>query len=256
MGRGLYIKCLLGAAAIAFSTSAVEAKSLPATIQKLVNPYLLPEDHPIKPSLDYLFSSSRVTLNLKSLEKAGFCKCKPRKFTKLVVTKHPAFPGYVFKLYLDAQGFHKDQPEYHYWMLRIQGAEQIRQEILAKNVGHLFKVPKKWIYTLPFKPQPPRGYAIKHFILVEEDMDILSDEENKNLWGSNYVSHQLLDEVYAILTKIGLHDCAKPDNIPFSRDGKIAFIDTQSHGMKVEYKKMNAFLSKENQEYWKNITGQ
>lgn len=242
----LFVLCALG----------LEAKPVPSEIAKLVDPYLLPEHHPVKASLDRLFSENRVILNLKNLQKAGFNKVKPRKFTKLIVTKHPDFPGYVFKLYLDAQGFHKDLPEYHYWILRIQGVEKIRQEIAVRGLEHYFKVPKKWIYALPRKPVPPKGYANKHYILVEEDMDILANEENKELWKSDYVTRDLLNELYGILKTVGLHDCAKPDNIPFARDGRIAFIDTQSHGMEVEYKKLNPFLSKENLIYWKTLTAQ
>ncbi|MGK5594912.1 MAG: hypothetical protein ACSNEK_06105 [Parachlamydiaceae bacterium] len=91
------------------------------------HPYVLPKDHPIHVSLDALFSQSRATLNLKTLKKAGFQASKPRKFTKLIVAKHPSFPGYLFKLYLDAQRHYKDLPEYHYWAARIKGAQLVRK---------------------------------------------------------------------------------------------------------------------------------
>lgn len=41
-------------------------------------------------------------------------------------------------------------------------------------------------------------------------------------------------------------------NIPFTKSGKIAFIDTEHHypGISVRYDKLTPFLSKEMQEYW------
>lgn len=253
MGYGLYFKIFLFGIFCLFSFVKIEAREWEKEVYAQVSPYLLPENHPIKPSLDYLFSLSRVTLSLESLEKAGFMKAKPRKFTKLIVTKHPSFPGYIFKLYLDAQAYYKDQPEHYFWLLRIQGAEKIRQELAINDRKKRFKVPKKWIYALPTYPQLPKGYPLKQFILVEEDMDIFSNKENKALWKSDYVTPELLDELYILLKKLGLNDCAKPENIPFSKDGKIAFIDTQSHGNKVEFKRLSSFLSESNKLYWKQI---
>jgi hypothetical protein len=234
-----------------------EAQHLSKETQEAVAPYLLPHDHPITPVLDHLFSSSRAILNLVALKQAGFAESKPRKFTKLIVTTHPACPGYIFKLYLDAQRYYKDLPEHHYWILRIQGANKIRRELKAQGIEHLFKVPQKWIYALPAHPQPPSGYYTKYYILVEEDMELFSKDDNERLWASSLVTFELLDHLYAILKKIGLRDCAKPDNIPFSLDGRIAFVDTQTFGSKkVRYKKLNPYLSPSNYAYWKTITGQ
>jgi len=219
-----------------------------------VAPYLLPQDHPIKPLLDVLFSSSRATFNLETLEKAGFSKTSPRKFTKLIVTRHPAIPGYVFKLYLDAQRFHKDLAEHHFWILRVQGSELVRSIIAAHGLESSFKVPYKWIYPLPKHPKPSKNYYPKHYILVEEDMYLLKDSDNKALWASSYVSQPLLQALYLILKQAGLYDCAKPDNIPFSVDGRIAFIDTQTHShTNVDYNKLTPYLSPANQAYWKSL---
>ena len=90
---------------------------------------LLPVTHPIKPTLDFIFSQSRVILNLDTLEQAGFDYSKPRRFTDLIVATHPALPGYIFKLYLDAQRFHKDKPENYFWMLRVQGSGLVNNRL-------------------------------------------------------------------------------------------------------------------------------
>lgn len=222
-------------------------------IQKLISPYLLPEKHPLKKDLDSLFSKSRVTFNLDTLEKAGFDGSFPRKYTRLIVTRHSRFPGYIFKLYLDVQRYHSDEKEYKQWISRIKGAEQIRDFIQKTETEHLFKVPEAWIYRLPAKSKCPDGYIPKDYILIEQDMELLSSEENKQLWASEAISEDLLTWVFALVGEIGLDDCLKPDNLPFTCDGRIAFIDTESYGKKVKYKHLLPFLSEKNQDYWKQL---
>lgn len=218
-----------------------------------LDPYLLPDHHSIKPLLDAIFSSSRATFSLDTLREAGFNKTKPRHFTKLLVTTHPALPGYIFKLYLDVQRFYKDKNESYYWLLRCQGAEKIRKMISRMNFDSFFKVPQKWIYKLPENPPPPNGYYKKLYILVEENMEIFSEKENLSLWSSELVTFELLKGLYKIVKKLGLTDCLKPDNIPFSYDGKIAFIDTQTFDSKVDFKELKPFLSPKNQLYWEQL---
>lgn len=221
---------------------------------KIPSSYYLPKDHPIKKELDQLFSGSRAILNMETLAKAGFQAESPRKFTSLVVARHPLFPNYIFKIYLDAQRYPKDKPEDHWWALRIQGAEAIRELIAKKQLGNQFKVPIKWIYTLPSKPGVPEGYFVKRTILVEEDMHLFPSKDNANLWKSSYITQELLEKVYYIIKKIGLKDGLKPDNIPISLDGRIAFVDTQLHHRKdIDFGHLTRFLSKDNKKFWKAL---
>lgn len=225
----------------------------PKELEKMA-PYLMEENHPAKALLDTIFTSSRAILNLEALEKAGFDKSSPRKFTKLIVTRHPALPGYIFKLYLDAQRFHKDVPEYVLWARRVKGAEKIQSYIAAQELEDQFKVPKKWIYLLPEFPKPPNDYYPKSSILVEEDMLLLSDKANKALWASSHVQEGFLKKLYKIIKKIGLQDAAKPDNIPFSLDGRIAFVDTETSGSKdVAFENLLPHLSKPNKRIWREL---
>ncbi len=220
-----------------------------------VVPYLLPMDHPLKPVLDDLFSKARATVSVKTMEKAGFENPTPRKWTHLVVTKHPQVPGYVFKVYLDAQRYFNGKKEYDYWITRIDGVNAVKAAIEERGWQDTFKTPAKWIYLLPESPVPPKEFLRKDFILVEEDMDIYDYVENEELWASDLVTEETLFRFYTILEDLGLHDCAKPDNAPFSRDGKIAFIDTQTlYYWPVAYKKMTPHLPKELQPYWKSLT--
>jgi hypothetical protein len=245
VGFGLFFKIIF---ILFISVGTIQAK------EKVPVNFLLPLNHPIKPSLDYLFSLTRATLNLDTMKKAGFEVCGPRKFTNLVIAKHPAIPGYIFKLYLDAQRYHKNKSEEHFWVLRIEGALKIRNLIESYGLQCYLKVPQKWIYKLPNKSSVQKGYFRKDYILVEEDMNLFSDEETEMLWKSPAVSHDLLNALVLVLSHVGLSDCVKPDNIPFSKDFKVAFIDTQTHGEHVSLKEFKSYLSEENQAYWDLIT--
>lgn len=226
-----------------------------AKVRHLVAPYLLPPDSPVKPILDQIFSSSRVLLSLETMKAAGFSPVKPRKFTHLIVTKHPALPGYVIKAYLDSQRYYKKMTEYEIWIKRIQGAQSIQNLINNQGWNHLFKVPQKWIYELPKKPAAPSEFIPKYYILVEEDMELVSQEKNAKVWKSHFVTTELLNSLYVILKTLGLKDCIKTHNIPFSRDGRIAFIDTQTFNeWPVKYKILGKELSKPNATYWKQLT--
>lgn len=227
---------------------------VPKNVWNRLAPYFLPENHPIKRFLDQIFSNSRVILSIKSMKKAGFIHPKPRKWTHLIVTKHSDFPGYIFKVYLDAQRYYKNKPEYLHWLERIQGASKIQAEINRHHWQHFFKVPKKWIYPLPPNPSPPKEFLRKNFILVEEDMDIYDEETNYKKWKSQWVTVEKLDALYTLLEKLGLHDCPKPDNIPFSKDGKISFVDTQTiNKWPVLYKKLIPYLPSSIKSYWKKL---
>lgn len=218
-----------------------------------VSPYFLPEDHPVKADLDLLFSCTRVILNLETLEEAGFIAPHVQKFTRTVVTRHPGFPGYIFKLYLDAQRYFKET-EWECWIRRVSGAQATQTAIDARGLQNLFKVPKKWIYPLPPEPSPSDDFIRKNFILVEEDMDLCEKKLNESLWGGHRVSSALLDEFFYILETVGLNDSAKPHNASFSNDGRIAFIDTEwHHHWPVAHKALTPYLSSANRAYWKRL---
>lgn len=250
--HGLFFKSIL-AICILFTFPVIGSQLPYDSIKRDVFPYLLPDDHPAKPAIDKIFQASRVTFNLESLKSAGFKNCKPREHTKIIVTSHPDVPGIIFKLFLDTQRYHKNKPEHEYWVLRAKGARKVRKEIKTHHLEEQFKVPTKWIYELPDNQFVEKGYFPKSYILVEEDMQILPKKKNNKRWGSKVVTKPLLRDLALILKNVGLED-AKPDNFPFSSDGKIAFVDTQTYdSKKINYKKLLPFLSEENRNYWKEL---
>lgn len=221
-----------------------------------IAPYLIPEDHYLKETLDKIFSSSRILYDENSLKEAGFINVDPRyrnkKSRKVYVSRNALLPGLIVKCYNDSQK--KDKEDYEYWLLRIQGAELIRDFIHTHGWESVFKVPRKWIYILPNVSQETGKYP-KKTILIEEDMEILDERKNRLAWKSEKVTQDLLEKIYLIVTELGLRGCAKGSNIPFSIDGKIAFIDTTPYNTyPVHYERLDSFLSPEMKKYWKQIT--
>lgn len=220
-----------------------------------ISAYILPEKSVLKNKLDKIFKKFRVIHDCASMERAGFNACIPQKWTHLVVTSHPSCPGYIFKMYTDKRHHHKGTPDHIFWLKRCEGAQLIRGEIEQHGWGNWFKVPKKWIYPLPKKPKPTAKKNAKYFILVEEDMNIFSDEECDLLWKSEIITKEKLDALFYIIKKHGFWDCAKPANIPISKDLRIAFVDTQSFQVwPVAYHKLLKVLTGPLREYWRTIT--
>jgi len=235
-----------------FATIYEKPADLDEALWERLEPYFLPEDHPIRPILDRIFSASRVTLSGRTLKKAGFSPVKPRKVTHLIVTKHPDLPQYIFKIYSDAQRYYHGNPEYECWIERIEGAQNVRDEISRCGWSHLFSVPEKWIYPLPPEPSPPRHCIRKNFILVETDMELLSESDNKEMWEN--VDCFLLESLFHMLQELGLRDCAKIDNVPFTKNGRVAFVDTQTHHTwPIRFKSLLSSLSKESRKVWKAL---
>lgn len=221
-----------------------------------IAPHLLPLDHPMKETLDRIFSQSRVLENEKTLVDAGFeIIAGPRIYSYLIVARHPSIPGFVFKLYLDSETrCRKDISQWVWLVRRCSGAHSIRQIIKRKKIQH-FVVPDKWLYVLPvypfsssLKPQP--------IILMETDMEPVSSQVSDQMW-KTMITHKHLDELYEILKHgYGGHGVTRaPNNIPYTKQGKFAFTDTEDPQAKLKLKLINKYLSKKMQRYWNSLIG-
>lgn len=219
---------------------------------KRVRPYLLPSSHPARSKLDRIFKKSyRVLENRETLAKAGFENTKPEKRTHITVTTHPALPGMIIKLYTDSQNTKHHKAEWRRFLSRVEGVNRIRDVIIKYKLMHRFKAPRKWIYPVPLAGGNPSNPRLKHFILIEEKMDLIDKEANIARWASGAVTRLLLDDLFALTTKAGFNDSLSPDNIPFCADGRIAFIDTERVGWDfVRYGTLTPFLKPEKAAYW------
>jgi hypothetical protein len=216
-----------------------------------VSQYFLPSNHPIKSRLDEIFSKTRVTLNPQTILEAGFERNNARHFSKTVVSKHPALNGYLVKMFTDEQDLEDYIPLCH----RIVGAECVKAVIKVHHFEKFFKVPQKWIYPLPIEPSPPEGYHRKNFILVVEDMDIHHKQKNALSWKKKILPDRA-DAIYTVIQAVGLADSIYPFNLPFCRDGKQAFIDTEHHHKwPIHFDLMLPFFSTRMEHYWRIIVG-
>lgn len=226
---------------------------VPAEIRKEIEPYLLPSNHPVKPVLDQIFQASRVTLNSNSLKKAGFeiLFSQPRSYIRVV--SHPKLLGYLLKINLDSElRLKKDLPEWKWFIRRCEVAEIIQKVIKTKKLKY-FKVPKKYIYVLPERPMPPIDpkYARKYVLLVVERMNLISSQENKMAWRTA-VTKQHLEELYIILSHCP-YMTLRLDNLVFTVEGKIAFIDTEWRFKFPNFFGFEDCLSTKMREYWNKI---
>lgn len=213
-------------------------------------PYLLPLDFPFKNVIDLLFAT-RVTQDIDSLTSAGFqvIAAQPRSFIHVV--KHPAVPGYVFKIYLDSVLKEKeDIPGWKWFIYRCRGAEAIAKLIAKKKMTHL-TVPKKWIYPLPEYPNVPQGYNQKHTILIAEEMPLVPMDINLALWNSA-LTKEHLKELYKVISKLASVR-PRPDNVWFLPDGRLALIDTEYSNRKPDLGTIRSFLTPELKNYWDSL---
>lgn len=222
-----------------------------STRWKAMVPHFLPENHPIKATLDRIFSE-RITLTTSTLSKAGFPTPYPRRASKTIVSTHAKLPGYFVKCFTDDQ---KSVDDWRKLKRRIDGAERIKKAIVRNHYEEIFKVPKKWIYPLPNDPSPPKGSSRKNFILIAEDVNILAKEANYAAWKGKPMTKQKAEAVFTILNEEGLCDSIFAFNIPFTKDdGKMAFIDTEQwHCWPVNFKRVREYFSPTMQKYWDNL---
>lgn len=223
--------------------------------KKAIKPYLLPFNHPIKPSLDAIFNNQRATLDGDTFSSAGFVSkfIQPRSFIR--VASHPSFPGYLVKVYLDDElRIKKNIPGWKWLTNRAKNAKIIRRFIKENNFKY-FTAPQKWIYPLPIDPSPPNdpAYSRKNEILVVEDMELVPENENLEAW-KTIITEKHLEELYQIITHAS-GSSYRADNVAYTKSGKFAFIDTEYAHKAPNFNTVHHYLSPEMGDFWKNLTG-
>jgi hypothetical protein len=219
-------------------------------MQQLVASYLLPSGHPAKTTLDFIFSQREVLDSERTLSSAGFTLIAgPMPLSYVIVARHSAVPGYVFKLYLNTESRSRKQVPHWIWLLRrCIGARGIKKIIEREGIVH-FSVPDKWLYLLPSTALHPQAV-----ILMETDMDPESCEVSKRQWRTG-VTRKMLDELYAILKHGygGSGTLSLCNNVPYTRNGTFAFTDTEDPRAKLKLKYIKRFLSMEMAAYWDSL---
>jgi len=218
-----------------------------------ISPYFLPENFPQKEALDKIFSKRRVLSSASSMKKADFVLLtNPKK--NIVVARHPKLKGYLVKAYLD-----DDKAQEWVWLRRrVEGARVIQESIENHGYQGIMKTPKKWIYPLPPDPKPKSGHSGKNFVLIVEEIDILNDHKNRKAYRTR-MTPPLLDALYTILMENRLIDSIYAKNVPFCKDGRLAFVDTEHFNdttREVPISRVAQYLSKEMHAYWEQLIQQ
>lgn len=228
----------------------------PAINSKILNeiePYLIDPHSPLKSAIDLIFTNSRVTFNPVTLVQAGFtilCH-QPRSF--IAVAKHPAVPGFLFKLYYDIELRMKNNTPGWKWFVRRCQSAKILRKIIEKNQLKYFAVPDKFIYILPPATAPIKTPEIdpKLTVLIVEDMNLVPEDLNYLAWRT-LITPDILDELY-ILISYAKGSSYRPDNIPFTYSGKFAFIDTEYPNRKPDFYSILPYLSEDMRNYWMTL---
>jgi hypothetical protein len=247
-----YIPTKTALAIRAYTPSPYVAES----VWEIVKPHLLPENHPIKSKLDRIFSATRVTLTPETFKKAGFKRYKPGRWSRVMASSNPSLLGYFIKAFADTElTIRGEKEDWKKWMHRIEGAKGIRECIARHGYQSKFKVPNKWIYPLPPEPSPPRSnrYLRKNFILIAEDVRAYDHKTNEKKYKKE-MTRSRLDAFYTILDEEGLFDSVYAFNVPFCKDGKMAFIDTEyHHKWPIPFHKINRYLSSDMEAHWERL---
>ena len=205
--------------------------------------YWLPMDHPLRGWVETFFYQPEMIESVETLKDAGF-KILEAHSAHPVIAKHPLAKGYIFKIYPDSMKYTRDGISSAEWLLRrCQVADKIRTIIRSKKIEH-FTVPDKWLYRLPFA----KHHAL---ILIATDMDIEDSVAIKNAWKTK-ITPRHLDELYAILSK-GYGSIDVLSNIPYTKSGSFAFIDTENLKRDLSLRRIKKHLSKEMGRYWEKL---
>lgn len=212
-----------------------------------IEPFLLPLQHTAHQALDEILVSGRVFTSVEEIERAGFEIVAHRRGKSLIVAKHPKLRGHLIKAYLDTT----PNSEWTGWVRRIQGSQTIRKIVDKHGYNNFLKVPQKWIYQRKKIPKMREGLFPKNFILVVEDMKLLSKERTKELLKE--AKEPILTALFKTINEGGLSD-SHPANIPYSLDGRMAFIDTEYfNNWPVHCEWITKHLSLNMQKFWENL---
>lgn len=213
--------------------------------------YVLRKDHWLRDAMDDIFKNFDAQKNSVEFDKAAFRMiCK--RTNDMIVADHANIPGYVIKIYLL-----EDKPEQSWrWMVnRCKGAENVRNLIARKNLEH-FIVPDKWIYELPGSSHIAKGEENTPIAnrrtpacLIATKMNIGSSNEARRAWKEK-ITRAHLRELYCIFSH-GFASTFLHQNIPYTKEGKFACLDTEVPFRHHKYSKVTPYLSPKMQEYWK-----
>ena len=181
-----------------------------------------------------LFRDPRMFDSADAWHDAGFDILRASE-NKICVAGHPSVPGYLFKKYVRSGKRAALDDQLENYRRRVEGARRLRALIADRHLRHVV-VPGKRLHELPDRFS---SHGHPSHVLVVDRLDLLDTEETEHRYGR--IDDEALRELCIVLYAFrGLDSTAK--NVPFTRDGKIAFVDTEHWNRHAGRKKQRRFL--------------
>lgn len=190
-------------------------------------------------NLDKLFRDRHMFDSADDWRSTGFHIVRAHE-TRLLVAGHKSVDGILFKKYpKTTEKTWKEQLENY--ERRIAGVNLIRSVISELNLKSIV-APQKWLLQLP---SMFASHGQPSYILAVEKCDLLDREKSRRRYED--IDEHVLRELVAVLFRFCGYD-SSAKNVPFTRDGKLAFIDTdrwkQPKLEKLKKRKYMAYLAK------------
>jgi hypothetical protein len=168
--------------------------------------------------LDRLFHRWPDFESLKDWRQAGFEILRDKE-DKILVVSHKSADRYLFKKY-GSDDYRSAKEQLEKYQSRVAGAALLRAHIANNGLRHVV-VPQKWLCELP-TVSGSKGKS-PHVVVVERHR-ILAAEESEARY--RRIDAEATRELCTILFAFRRLDFTAR-NAPFTRDGKISFIDTE-----------------------------
>jgi hypothetical protein len=188
---------------------------------------------PTKLDLGKLFPDAKMFASRQAWRERGFDVVDRDGDEEIMVAWHASAPGLLFKKFTNKV---KAANQLANYQLRAEGAAELRKLVAAQKLERVV-VPQKWVRELPAVPGT--------YILIAERVDVLTRRETKKAYPR--INAQTLRDLCVVVRAFrGLDSGAR--NMLLTRDGKIAFIDTErwNQERKREYlKHVEDYLTKD-----------
>ena len=173
---------------------------------------------PSEIDLDKLFYKESLFDSINKLHEAGFQIVRGSTNDRVAVIGHTSLPGYLFKKFL-RNVRHPYEKQLASYERRVRGAGALKTHLAALDI-HSIVVPRKWLCELPARF---RSDGKPEHVVVVEKCDFLGHDESKRRYRA--IGKDALKELCTIFFTFKRVDFASR-NMPFTPEGKIAFIDT------------------------------
>ena len=213
-------------------------------MKRLMAPYLLPMNHRARGAMDVIFSRPGIIRNEASVKRSGFKIIHKQPKSHICVLKHPLLKGYLIKAYLDCENqIPRGMSGWKRLTTRCIIAEKIRS-IIDKHGFTSFIVADKWLYPLPMEPSS-KGQSV---VLLVKDMEIFKPSDSAKAW-KKYASRRTIRELFEVFRR-GYGSAFLVGNLPYTRYGRFAFIDTEFGKRRLPMIRLTKYFSPKMRAYW------